>query len=649
MSTLACWLMFAGMLGVEAQGFVPSPGADHQAWGTRSAVSPRWREHTFDKTALHAEFDGETLWVGTEFGGVYRWNTLSGESRNFTRVNDELLSNTVIDLAVGKGQVWAAHWNGLSHHDGTRWQTFDASNSPLSSALALALDAQGNTWIGTGDSGLFRFDGTTWTQFSTGNSELSDDFVTSIEIDAAGALWIGVLGAGVDRFDGSTWSNFRPGNSGLFSPFVWVRATHPTDGGVWFYCHDDDFDPDVGIVQFDGVSWQSILPPGSGSGGASSFAGPQPADGIHTEYIHSIVVDTSGSLWFQGAGAISRLTGTDWSLFDGVPSVFDFSLPHGNALAVSASGALWTATAEGIARFDGAVFEPHATPGLWDMDIADVTVDPTGAVWMATRAGLQRLVGDDWTRFTSADSPLPSDDVDAVATIPTGGVLAGTRLGAARLEGRQWSVWTPATSGIHSDKITAVGASSSGALWFGSGIFGGGVSRLEDGLWTNFTTQNSGLASNGIQRIVGDPFSDAVWFASSSGASSYENGQWSFLPVGQPVGDTLNDLAFTPDGDVWFARRQGVSRLSNGVLSQFSSADGLAENWSNAVSIDALGRIWIGHHDEGLSRFDGSHWTTLDFADGLTNDRVKAIDLAPDGALWFATGINAGAYQSLGW
>lgn len=53
-------------------------------------------------------------------------------------------------------------------------------------------------------------------------------------------------------------------------------------------------------------------------------------------------------------------------------------------------------------------------------------------------------------------------------------------------------------------------------------------------------------------------------------------------------------------------------------------------------------------YDFGLSRFDGTTWSTLDASDGLTSDRVKSMDVGADGSVWFGTGINAGVYQRKG-
>ncbi|MCX8159293.1 MAG: two component regulator propeller domain-containing protein, partial [Candidatus Pacearchaeota archaeon] len=64
---------------------------------------------------------------------------------------------------------------------------------PDNDVHALAIDAQGNRWIGTWR-GLAKFDGTNWIVYNTSNSGLPNNYVFAIEIDAQGNMWIGTGG-----------------------------------------------------------------------------------------------------------------------------------------------------------------------------------------------------------------------------------------------------------------------------------------------------------------------------------------------------------------------------------------------------------------------------------------------------------------------
>lgn len=67
-----------------------------------------------------------------------------------------------------------------------------------------------------------------------------------------------------------------------------------------------------------------------------------------------------------------------------------------------------------------------------------------------------------------------------------------------------------------------------------------------------------------------------------------------------------------------------------------SSNSGLPDNNVYAVTTDTLGNVWCGT-DGGLSKFDGTLWTTYTTANGLAGNSVRSVFCAPDGKLWIGT------------
>ena len=79
------------------------------------------------------------------------------------------------------------------------WIVYDTANSGLPSDLVrdLAIDEQGNIWMGTRGGGLANFDGVNWTVYNTANSGLPDDLIVALAIDEQGNKWIGTAGGGL--------------------------------------------------------------------------------------------------------------------------------------------------------------------------------------------------------------------------------------------------------------------------------------------------------------------------------------------------------------------------------------------------------------------------------------------------------------------
>jgi hypothetical protein len=113
--------------------------------------------------------------------------------------NSGLPSNWVYAIAIdGQGNKWIGTY-GLAKFDGVNWTVYNTSNSglPDNRVWAIAIDGQGNKWIGTDGGGLAKFDGLNWTVYNTSNSKLPDNTVYAIAIDEQGNKWIGTWGGGL--------------------------------------------------------------------------------------------------------------------------------------------------------------------------------------------------------------------------------------------------------------------------------------------------------------------------------------------------------------------------------------------------------------------------------------------------------------------
>ena len=79
------------------------------------------------------------------------------------------------------------------------WIVYNTDNSglPHLNVEALAIDEQGNIWIGTWGGGAAKFDRENWTVYNTDNSGLPDNRVRCLAIDGQGNKWIGTDGGGL--------------------------------------------------------------------------------------------------------------------------------------------------------------------------------------------------------------------------------------------------------------------------------------------------------------------------------------------------------------------------------------------------------------------------------------------------------------------
>ena len=108
-----------------------------------------------------------------------------------------------------QGVLWLGTWdNGFEHagglvmFDGTKWETWNTSNSniPSDNVYCVAIDDSGNKWIGT-HKGLAEFDGKNWQVWDTTNSPLRSDDICDIVIDKHDNKWIADWLGGVYVFN----------------------------------------------------------------------------------------------------------------------------------------------------------------------------------------------------------------------------------------------------------------------------------------------------------------------------------------------------------------------------------------------------------------------------------------------------------------
>jgi len=101
----------------------------------------------------------------------------------------------------------------------------------------------------------------------------------------------------------------------------------------------------------------------------------------------------------------------------------------------------------------------------------------------------------------------------------------------------------------------------------------------------------------------------------------------------------VRDLQFTPDGTLWLATQNGVSRFDGLKFANLSRRNGLLDNRVYCVHPEKSGLLWFGT-ELGASRFDPATGRFENFpggTNGLTAGRVCDIAATPDGILWLRT------------
>ncbi|NLF00135.1 MAG: hypothetical protein GX601_04070, partial [Anaerolineales bacterium] len=269
-------------------------GRDGSTWiATESALlnvsGPTWAAYDYRAIGFPSECGPYVTGVDVDSDGVV-WalfnNCLArhhGNSWELVPVEHPRdFSGIYIDDA---GTKWlTTQWVGVQRYDGSRWASFDSSNSGLPSdgVNSIAFDGHGGTWFAT-EWGAARFDGTVWTVYDKYNSPLPDNQIKSVAVDASGAIWLATPG-GLVRLSDGKWSTYD-----MFKDVLAMDAL--ADGTVWF--------GGPGVVRrLEGSKWTTY------------------ANNLDCQF--DLEADPAGNIWCAGVGA-----GVIWS--DAIHPVTDIS------------------------------------------------------------------------------------------------------------------------------------------------------------------------------------------------------------------------------------------------------------------------------------------------------------------------------------
>jgi ligand-binding sensor domain-containing protein len=315
----------------------------------------------------------------------------------------------------------------------SEWIVYNTGNSglPFNLISALAVDAKGTVWIGTGDPfgygrGLAQFDGENWTVYNTENSGLPHNAIYALAIDSLGSVWIGTAGGitgtgrGLAQFDGENWTVYNTENSGLPSKDVWALA-FDAQGNLWIgTCRG-------GLAKFDGENWTVYNTVNSG---------------LPYNDVFALDFDAQGNLWIGTyGGGLAMFDRENWTVYNKANS----GLPSNDvyALAFDAQEHLWIGTA----------------------------VHMSGAVG----GGLAQFDGENWTVYNKGNSDLPHNDVYTLAIDAQGNVWTGSGEhvpasvgGLAKFDGVNWTVCNKENSGMPYNLVYALAIDPRGNVWMGS-------------------------------------------------------------------------------------------------------------------------------------------------------------------------------------
>lgn len=619
------WRIEEGLPQNTVQAIAQTP--DDLLWIATHAGLARFDGVAFERVAGHEVLESYhvyamavdaqgSLWIGTNGGGLLRWDGRQFEhfdARKGDDANQGLPSNSILSLVATDDRLWIGTKDAgvavLEHGEFLSW---GASAGIGHAVYALAATTDGSCWATSLGSGLFHIDPDGQRTSITKASGLPSDMVRAVAVEGDGTLWVG-------------------GHFGI------ARRPPASTEGDWQFLTTLDGLPDsrVSALLFDRDDnlWIGTLGSSGGRWNGQSFEPLAQTAGRQLDIVWNLFEDREGHLW------IGTLGGGLVQLFDG--AVLPIGEPEGLgarqavALSEDSDGVLWIATrSAGFRRLkDGRWLSPLTTAdglshnGSWGLDFS---VD--GTLWSAAfTPALDRVAADGQvTTLTSADG-LGTGRVLAVLADRHGDVWISTSGGLSRLHNGQISNYTTKDGLAHNQTLCLAEppiGSANGRLWIGTN---GGFSVWsgQDG-FRSFTSKD-GLRNDRIWSILPDA-EDGAWIGTFGGGLHRLRGGRIDLVLNVSHGLPSNDVTALLDdarGHLWLATTRGLARLPWQVLER-PAAEVLAEPLP-VLSLDVRDGMRsaeaFGGQSIGVRSQDGYLWfATLD---GLVRIDPTAIETPP--------------------
>lgn len=565
--------------------------------------------------ALFEDKEGH-IWVGTQ-NGLARFNIERGDFTRFapkaSTSGQRIIKEIISDGASG---LWLATWGGLQHFDPASGRfTLYAHDQAAPASLAtndlnaITLDVQGGVWAGTWPAGIdYLAPGASEFRHYRVDTDQAPDpklnIVRSLHMDAQHTLWIGTENGVVQWRQGRDWSERQR----IDSPNSRVTRIYPDrNGAMWVATLS------AGLLRWD-----------KGASKLTQFVNRATDPySLPSDDIRAILHDRGGMLWvasYTDGIALTNLNSKGFRRI--IPYDADLDNPRPNNALQRIAGApnahLWLSGNSGVSLFDPAIGKvikqfrsDPKRPGSLSNNIAYSLYQETGGpLWVGTSVGLNRLNAIDGQFKVIHFGYVANDYINTIAPGDAGILWLGTGGSLIRYDSQRDTYITytsdPADPASRSAKgTTTVLQDQSGRVWAGAEWVGGGLDLLEAGKST-------------FRHFRHDP-------ANSTSISS----------------DNVASLYQDAKGRLWVATANGLNQIitaKNGDISfrSYAGKDSVGTDKIVAIESDLGGKLWLSTVT-GLIRFDPESGgiDRYSVSDGLSDSFSGASYRSNEGVLYF--------------
>lgn len=555
------------------------------------------------------------IWIGTD-EGLCIYNQVHSVFRRFKSdtLSEYNLNNQHITAFAEYGDYICIGTNGggvniYDKRTGKIEKLYRKPNVPITTYItALAVDKEGNLWIGSSGKGLVSYNlrsgiGKLYVSSATDVNSLSENYVGAIYVSKNNAIWVGTLNSGLNKFNPSTgkftsYSN-EAGNEASLSQNSVFSITEDNYGTLWVGTLGGGLNAlNVNTGRFTRYQNNTNNP-----------------SSLSNNTVWTVMIERSGTLWI----------GTTYGLNTYDRSQIKFRTTaiqeggNNNVYAVASDNnqGLWAGVlGSGLVYINnyGRLIKTYRTEdGLPSNNVTSVLSTTTGTLYVGTTEGMASLTSGA-SRLQKIILPYNSQDVFITSLFEDSKhtVWIGTKGAGAFIMNPNGTI--EAIRGLNNYWVTCFEETVQGDIWIGtrgSGINviskSGAVSQIQN------SKDRKSISSNFINCLKRD-HNGHIYVGTYGGGLNLINPKEVSAVRSFNENDGLPDniiLAISSDSnnDIWFSTGNGISNLKQQagekfVFRNFNELDGLQYKY-NSGSVTVLGKnVLVFGGVNGLSIFN---------------------------------------------
>lgn len=619
--------------------------------GTLSQAQNNWINFTNNYSVSDIIESEQGAWLSST-GGLCFIDSMTQEETYYNRGNSNIPSNTLNDILLHpSNELWITTSNGICR---MRNGTFELGSKKLNGVMHLTKDEKivvfnnDSLYIQT-DGMEFRKIAYPWYVAAFGG----------IEIDSEGAIYINAINwfaeTYVAKYTNNQWEM-------LFSDYVYETSiTLDHNDQLWFMDSE-------GLKYFEDNAWVKAFDIDS----FDSFATPK----LHVDKDNTILIELSEQCPRLLRWDRSNLTEISFTQDECKYSRFvkPSSSQSDTYFAYNLRNGVYQFTSQDIGPYKNYTQSP-----IYSNRVTATAHGSSEDHYIFSFNKIQKFKSNEWTEIA-----LPETFTGGIQF----GFIESDIIWICNLD-QLWNykneVWNEISLPFNiNGEIKTMEVGTNGDVWIQSDLK---LALYKNQAWQVFETRHHGLTNSSIKDMRVDPKNGDLWVASFQGVVKYDGNTWTSFDF--PVSNLIYDLAIAEKG-VYALNYQGIFFIENnnttlipmptiGEYNSFTSkmlfndaldelyltgTDHLAilknEDWevftlensnlysgySNNISLDPNGNLWLSGSNGGLSIFNaqGINLSTKEIQNKLPQNFIELYPTLLNGNEVFLKSKNTGVY-----